>query len=100
MLARDWGYVLAAALLLVQAGCNRAATDGAGPGGTRSARVGPGVSGSGDSSRAAQPGTGLNGGLGPTQSMGGAPAGTSTQSTTALPDGSPNLTRKSSVGNR
>jgi hypothetical protein len=105
MLIRDWAYVFTAALLLVQAGCNRGGT----PGESHDTRATVSGGNSSGTRGAAQPGTGLNGGLGPTQSMGmsgsspsGTPtqAGPSTQAGPGVPEGSKNLTRHGSVGNR
>jgi hypothetical protein len=98
MLPRDWAFVFAAALLLVQAGCNR----GGNAGNAQDSAALPGVTGTGTSGAAPSPGSGLNGGLGTTQSMGSSPAGSASQSSGSAPvhEGSKNLTPHSSVGNR
>jgi hypothetical protein len=92
MSPRDRALLLAAAMSLALAGCDR--------GGTASRDAPPGATGraggTAQRSQSAAPGSGLQGGLG-TNSMGAAssPAGSP-----AVPDGSKNRTTGGSVGNR
>ena len=85
---RDRALLLAAALSLALAGCDRG-TDGV---------TGSGTADASGRSQPAQPGVGLQGGLG-TSSMGAA-SSPSGSTGSAIPDGSRNRTTAGSVGNR
>jgi hypothetical protein len=89
---RDRALLLAAVMSLALAGCDR--------GGTASRDAAPGATGRSSETaqrdRAAQPGTGLQGGLG-TNSMG---AASSPTGSAGVPSGSKNRTTGGSVGNR
>jgi hypothetical protein len=86
MRLRDWAFVFTAAVLLVQAGCNRGGNPDPSGGGNNatsnpSAAI-PGTSGkgtdvAGSRSQTPPPGSGLGGGLGMSGSF---PSGTATQS--------------------
>lgn len=104
MHARALVFALLAAASL--AACDRGAGTGAtakggAPGSSGNAVVGATGNGSGSdgSKQAAQPGVGLNGGLGTSDSTKASGAGPA-PSGAAASQGSTNLTRKSSVGNR
>lgn len=91
--------VVAAASL---AACHRGADTGATAKGASGGNAVVGTTGSGgtsDGSKQAQPGVGLNGGLGTSDSTKASGAGPA-PSGAAASQGSTNLTRKSSVGNR
>jgi hypothetical protein len=85
---RDRVLLLAAALSLAIAGCDR--------GGGASRNAAPGATGHANDTAAQPPGGGLQGGLG-TNRMGAAP---SQAASGTVPDGSKNRTTGGSVGNR
>jgi len=104
MQLRDWAFVFTAAVLLVQAGCNRGGNpDASGggnaamssPSGTVPGTSGKGTDVSGSRSQAPPPGSGLNGGLGMTGSF---PSGTASQSSSGGgTEGSTNRTPRGST---